>query len=64
MPHPSGAILCSCLCRGIRWEVPLFAVVWSILIACRLQSTDLLTPVDNLADSKSTGVLTPSQQVV
>ncbi|MBQ8152231.1 MAG: hypothetical protein IJ069_00940 [Prevotella sp.] len=59
-----SAIQYCCKCRGFRWKVPLFAVIRSILIACRLQSTDLLTPVDNLADSKSTGVLTPSQQVV
>ncbi|MBQ9676646.1 MAG: hypothetical protein IJV44_00745 [Prevotella sp.] len=34
------------------------------LIGCRLQSTDLLTPVDKVADSMSTDLLTLSQQVV
>ncbi|MBQ9232187.1 MAG: hypothetical protein IJ190_13565 [Prevotella sp.] len=33
------------------------------LIGCRLQSTDLLTPVDKVADSMSTDLLTLSQQV-
>ncbi|MBR1546783.1 MAG: hypothetical protein IJ633_08345 [Prevotella sp.] len=32
------------------------------LIGCRLQSTDLLTPVDKVADSMSTDLLTLSQQ--
>ena len=58
------AFVCDGKCRCIRVKVPLFPYERSFLTTCRLQSTTLLTPVDNLADSKSTGLLTPCQQVL
>ena len=56
-------ILCSCFSQGIRCKVPLFSCVRSILTNCWLQSTDLLTPVNRVADSMSTGLLTLCQQL-
>ena len=56
-------ILCSCFSQGIRCKVPLLSCVRSILTNCWLQSTDLLTPVNRVADSMSTGLLTLCQQL-
>ncbi|MCR5710970.1 MAG: hypothetical protein K6G46_00750 [Prevotella sp.] len=61
-----SAVVCVLKSRCSHVEEAAFAVVWSLLIGCRLQSTDLPTPVNRLADSsqqacrlQSTGLPTP-----